>query len=177
MDSLLASALLDAARSRYLEYKTLGERALAQCHDSALAAVITPNSNSIAVIVHHLSGNFRSRWTDFLTTDGEKADRNRDEEFVERLVTRDGLMQWWEEGWTVCLNTLEALTPDDVSRTVTIRGQPLSVVDALYRNLTHTSYHVGQIVLLAKAFAGDNWDTLSIPRGGSESYTQELRQR
>jgi hypothetical protein len=175
MDSPLASTFLDAARSRYREYKTLGERALAQCPDDALIRVISSDSNSIAVIVHHLGGNFRSRWTDFLTTDGEKADRNRDEEFVEQEVTRAGLMQWWEDGWTACLNTLDTLTPADISRTVTIRGQSLSVMDALCRNLAHTSYHVGQIVLLAKVFAGDTWHTLSIPRGSSEAYNRQLR--
>ena len=175
MDSPLASVLLDTVRSRYREYKTLGERALTQCPDDALTRVIAPDSNSIVVIVHHLGGNLRSRWTDFLTTDGEKADRNRDEEFVEQAITRDVLMQWWEEGWTACLNSLEVLRPTDLSRIITIRGQPLSIVDALYRNLAHTSYHVGQIVLLAKAFAGETWHTLSIPRGGSDAYTQQLR--
>lgn len=163
-DPTLGTTLLDAVLARYREYKTLGERALAQCPDEALTRVITPESNSIAVIVHHLGGNMRSRWTDFLTTDGEKPTRNRDEEFVERAVTRDTLHQWWEEGWAACLNALVALTPDDLERIVAIRGQPLPVADALYRNLAHTSYHVGQIVLLAKAFAGEGWETLSIPR-------------
>jgi uncharacterized damage-inducible protein DinB len=177
MDSPLAATLLDAARSRYNEYKTIGERALAQCSDDALTRIIAPDSNSIAVIVHHLKGNMYSRWTDFLTADGEKPDRHRDEEFVEAPTTRDTILQWWEEGWQVCLDTLAALTSADLTRTITIRGQPLSVVDALYRNLAHTSYHVGQIVLLAKAFAGNDWSTLSIPRGGSDLYTQRLQQR
>jgi hypothetical protein len=177
MDFPLASTLLDTARSRYNEYKALGERALTQCSDDALTRVISPGSNSIAVIVHHLSGNLCSRWTDFLTTDGEKPNRNRDEEFAEVPVTRDTLFQWWEEGWSVCLGTLSNLAPDDLTQTITIRGQPLSVVDALYRNLAHTSYHVGQIVLLSKVFAGNDWNTLSIPRGGSDAYTQQLKQR
>jgi hypothetical protein len=177
MNSPLASTLLDAARSRYNEYKALGERALAQCSDDALTRAVSPGSNSIAVIVHHLKGNLCSRWTDFLIIDGEKPSRNRDEEFLESPVTRDTLFQWWEEGWSVCLSTLSTLAPDDLLRTITIRGQPLSVVDALYRNLAHTSYHVGQIVLLAKAFAGDDWTTLSIPRGGSDVYTRQLKQR
>ena len=177
MDSPLAAILLDAARSRYNEYKTLGERALAQCPDDALTRIITSDSNSIAVIVHHVRGNMCSRWTDFLTTDGEKPGRHRDEEFIEAPTSRDTILWWWEEGWKVCLDTLATLTPADLTRTITIRSQPLSVVDTLYRNLAHTSYHVGQIVLLAKAFAGNDWTTLSIPRGGSDTYTQQLRQR
>ena len=177
MNDLLGSTLLDAARSRFQEYKTMGERALAQCPDDAINRILAPGSNSIAVIVHHVGGNLRSRWTDFLTADGEKPDRNRDAEFDEVNVSRETLMQWWEDGWSACLGTLAALTPDDMSKTITIRGQPLSVVDAMYRSLAHTSYHVGQIVLLVKIFVGDDWKTLSIPRGGSDAYTKQLNQK
>jgi hypothetical protein len=107
-----------------------------------------------------------------LTTDGEKSDRHRDEEFVEGNVSRDEILAWWNHGWTVCLTALNGLRPDDLGRTVTIREKPMLVIEAVHRQLTHYSYHIGQIVLLAKAFRGDEWRTLSIPRGQSKAYNQ-----
>ena len=173
----LSTDLLASTVARFRDYRTLGERALAQCSDADLTRVIAPGSNSIAVIVKHLRGNMRSRWTDFLTTDGEKPDRDRDGEFEDdAAVDSAKVMRWWEEGWRVCLDSLSALQPDDLERIVTIRGEPHTVVDAVLRGLAHTSYHVGQVVLLAKAFRGEEWATLSIPRGGSAEYTRRTQE-
>lgn len=177
-EARLATEFLTSARDRYRQCHTLGHGALAQCSDADVTRELAPGSNSIAVIVKHMRGNMLSRWTDFLTSDGEKPERQRDREFDdETAVTRDQVANWWDEGYTVCLDTLAALRPEDLERHITIRGEPLTVVDAIHRNLAHTSYHVGQIVLLAKIVRGDGWRTLSIPRGGSEQYTQQLRGR
>ena len=130
-----------------------------------------PDANSIAVIVKHLAGNLRSRFSDFLTTDGEKPDRDRDAEFdMAERVSRAEINAWWEDGWAIALASLESLTPEDLERTVTIRGEPFLVLEALNRLAAHTAYHVGQIVLLAKHFAGPNWKTLTIPKGQSRQY-------
>jgi len=159
--------LKDIARS-YHNYKVLAERAIAQVTDADLHTLIDSDANSIAVIVKHVAGNLRSRFTDFLTTDGEKADRDRDAEFeMPDRVPRDAMLKWWNTGWDAVLKAIEALTPDDLERTVYIRGEAFLVVEALNRSITHTSYHVGQIVTLARHFAGSNWKTLSIPRGQS----------
>jgi hypothetical protein len=177
MSPLLARATLASAIVQFHDYKVLGEQAMVQCHDEELTRTIAAESNSIAVIVKHLHGNMRSRWRDFLTTDGEKADRHRDEEFVECNVSRDEILAWWDHGWTVCLTALNALTPDDLGDTVTIRGKPMLVIEAVHRQLAHYSYHVGQIVLLAKTFRDGEWRSLSIPRGQSEAYNQSPGRR
>jgi uncharacterized protein DUF1572 len=147
-------------------YKSLGERAMAQVpSDVDFEVRLDPESNSIAIIVQHIAGNFRSRYREFLTTDGEKADRDRDSEFERRRpMTRASVLQLWDEGWSVALTTLDALTPLDLDRTITIRGEPMLVVEALNRSVTHTAYHVGQIVYLAKHFTSDRWTTLSMPK-------------
>jgi hypothetical protein len=159
--------LRDVARA-YRNYKTLGEKALAQVPDAHLHTQLDANSNSVAVIVKHVGGNLRSRFADFLTTDGEKPDRNRDGEFemVER-VPREELLLWWERGWSTALASIEALRPEDLERTVYIRKEPFAAVEALNRSITHTAYHVGQIVYLARHFAGPAWKSLSIPKGMS----------
>ena len=152
----------------FRNYKTLGERAMAQVSDADLHTLLDPDANSIALVVKHVAGNLRSRFTDFLTTDGEKADRNRDSEFeMAARASRAEIMAWWESGWAAVLASVDALTPDDLGRTVSIRGEAFVVVEALNRSVTHTAYHVGQIVLLAKHFAGHNWKSLSIPKGQS----------
>lgn len=156
------------ARMRW--YKTLAERAFAQVDDAQWAWRADPDANSIAVIVKHMAGNMRSRWTDFLTTDGEKPDRGRDGEFEVDAETRAELMAVWEDGWACTFAAIESLGPDDGLRTVEIRGRPLTVVEALNRQLAHYAYHVGQIVLLARMQAGAAWESLSIPRGGSDSH-------
>ena len=152
-------------------YKSLADRAMAQVPEEHLFTPLDGEANSIAVTVKHIAGNMRSRWTDFLTTDGEKPDRHRDTEFeLAAGESRADVTALWEAGWAEVLGTLEGLAPADWTATVTIRGEPHSVAQAALRSLAHTSYHVGQIVQSAKAAAGDAWHTLSIPRHGSEAF-------
>lgn len=170
--SLNAAYLRDTIRT-FRNYKTLGDRALAQVADADIHTSIDPADNSIAVTVRHVAGNLRSRFTDFLTADGEKPDRNRDGEFeMPANVTRADVVGWWESGWAIALAAIEALAPEDLERTVTIRGESFLVVEALNRSAAHTAYHVGQIVYLARHFAGANWKTLSIPKGKSAEFSQ-----
>jgi len=152
----------------YRRYKSLGENAVNQLPDAQLADA-AGSSNSIAIIVWHLAGNLTSRFTDFLTSDGEKLWRDRDSEFLARQVTRAELQAKWEDGWRVLFAALSALTDADLAKTVTIRGQPHTVAEALHRSLAHASYHVGQIVFVAKALRGADWRYLSIPPGRSPS--------
>jgi hypothetical protein len=176
--SLAEHYLKDILRT-YRTYKSLGERALAQVPDRELHTQLDPESNSLAVIIKHLAGNLRSRFSDFLTTDGEKPDRHRDGEFeMNGQVPREELIRWWDAGWATALGSIEALTADDLERTVAIRGEPFLVLEALDRLAAHTAYHVGQIVFLAKHFAGPDWKSLTIPRGQSQqagwgTYKQE----
>lgn len=145
--------------------KAQADKAIAQVDDTQFFALLDPDANSIALIVKHVAGNMRSRWTDFLTTDGEKPDRHRDTEFErEAGDTRAAVMARWDAGWALLLNTLSSLTPADLGKTVTIRGEPHTVVQAINRQVSHYSAHVGQIVLLAKHYAGPRWQTLSIPK-------------
>lgn len=153
--------------------KRLADRAVEQVPDDKLHLPLNPNTNSIAVIMKHVAGNLTSRWTDFLTTDGEKPSRNRDDEFVDSYRNRREVLQDWERGWTVLLTTLKGLGQDDLAKTVTIRGEPHSVPLALSRSLGHTCYHVGQIVQVARIHAGDKWNTLTIPKGGSAQFNQQ----
>jgi hypothetical protein len=150
--------------------RKLADRAVAQVPDDKLHVALDANTNSIAVIMKHVAGNLTSRWTDFLATDGEKPWRNRDDEFVDTFGSRAEFLQCWERGWAVLLGTLQSLTPEDFAKTVTIRGEPHTVPLALARSLGHTCYHVGQIVQVARIHAGDQWNTLTIPRGGSQQY-------
>jgi uncharacterized protein DUF1572 len=159
--------LKDLART-YRNYKALGEGAMAQVADGDLHTLVDPDANSIAIVVKHVAGNLRSRFTDFLTSDGEKPDRDRDAEFeMPEPTSRDQILAWWNGAWAVTLGTIDALTPPDIERRITIRGEPFLVVEALNRSITHTAYHVGQIVTLARHFAGSQWRILSIPRGQS----------
>jgi Protein of unknown function (DUF1572) len=155
-------------------YKKLAERAMEQVTDEQLFAVLDHEANSIAIIVKHMVGNMRSRWTDFLTTDGEKPDRNRDCEFVDPVATRAALLADWEAGWKCLFRALEPLTEADLGRKVTIRGEAHSVMQAINRQLAHYPYHVGQIVLLAKHFACDQWRSLSVPRNKSAEFNQRV---
>jgi hypothetical protein len=150
-------------------YKGLAERAIAQVPaDADLHTQLDANSNSIAVILKHVGGNLRSRFRDFLTTDGEKPDRNRDGEFeMPERASRDAMLRWWNEGWTTALDAIEALTPEDLDRTVFIRGEAFLVPEALSRSVTHTAYHVGQIVYVARHLASPTWKSLTIPKGDS----------
>ncbi len=169
--------LADAYPSEVLRqlrgYKRLAEEAIAQITDDELFVTLDGEANSIAIIMKHMVGNMRSRFTNFLTSDGEKPDRQRDQEFeVSAESTRAEIMQRWEEGWQLVLSTIEALKPADVMRTVTIRQEPHSVMQALNRQLAHYAYHIGQIVFLAKHFRSTEWKSLSIPRGKSEEFTR-----
>ena len=155
-------------------YKGLAERAMAQVSDDQLFLTLDDEANSIAVIVKHIAGNARSRWTDFLTTDGEKPDRARDTEFVDPPATRGAIMAAWEDGWNRVFTALEPLTDADLSRTVVIRGEPHSVMQAINRQVAHYSNHIGQIVLLAKHFAHDHWQSLTIPRNRSTDFNRQV---
>jgi hypothetical protein len=164
------SPLLDDFRSEYARYRATGERALAQLPDAALNRVPSPDGNSAAMVVRHLGGNLASRFTDFLTDDGEKPWRDRDAEFADREYTRAEVDEWWRRGWDVLEATLAGLTDADLGRTVVIRRQPLGVHAALARSLSHVAYHVGQLVLLSRMATGASWRWISIPRGGSDAY-------
>lgn len=169
------AAYLEDVRKVARYYKGLADDAMAQVDDAQFLTALGDEENSIALVVKHMAGNLRSRWTDFLTTDGEKPDRERDAEF--EMLAGDGrasLLEAWERGWAAFLETLASLTPDDLGRTVTIRGEPQTVLRAVDRGVAHACYHVGQIVLLAKHFAGAGWRTLSIPRGQSQQFNARV---
>jgi hypothetical protein len=169
-------AYLEDVVARYKEQKMLADRALVQVSDEAFFHEPGPGSNSLAVIVKHVAGNLRSRWTEFLTTDGEKPDRRRDSEFETGSAgSKASALEAWENGWRVLFDALGALHDADMEKTVVIRGEPHSVGKAIGRSLTHTAQHVGQVIYLAKLLAGDAWKTLSIPRGASEQFTKRLR--
>jgi hypothetical protein len=163
---------------RFTDLKTMADRAIAQVPEGALWATLDPESNSIGVLVRHLAGNMRSRWRDFLTTDGEKPDRHRDGEFqAPDDRSREALVADWESGWALLFAELARLTPADLDRTVTARHEPMSVVSAVNRQFGHAALHIGQIVLLAKHTRSDAWQTLSIPRGQSEAFNEKMRQK
>jgi hypothetical protein len=163
------SAIINAFEAN----KRLADRAVEQVPDEKLHIALDENTNSIAVIMKHIAGNLISRWTDFLTTDGEKPGRNRDNEFVDSSSSRAELLEFWERGWACLLETLKSLKPNDFGTTVLIRGEPHSVPLALERSLGHTCYHIGQIVQVARIHAGEKWNTLTIPRGRSDQFNKE----
>jgi hypothetical protein len=164
MAAIFSTSYLQDSIRVFEYYKILAERAMAQVKDEDLFTVLDHEMNSIALIVKHMAGNMRSRWTDFLTTDGEKPDRNRDLEFVDPPDTRAALLALWEQGWQYVLTAIQPLSEEDLSRAVTIRGEPHSVMQAINRQIAHYAYHCGQIVLLAKHFNHDSWQSLSMPR-------------
>jgi hypothetical protein len=167
----LATHYLEEARRQMRGHKRMGENAMAQLGDADFFVTLDPESNSVAILVKHLAGNMRSRFTDFLTSDGEKPDRFRDREFeVSRATTRADVMRWWEEGWTCVMGAIDALRPEDVMRTVTIRGEPHTVLQAINRQIAHYAAHIGQIVFLTKHLRSSEWKTLTIPRGKSEEF-------
>jgi len=155
-------------------YKKLGENAMAQCPDAGLLALLDPESNSIATIVKHLSGNMISRWTNFLTADGEKPTRNRDAEFEEPPKNRTAILDLWDAGWKCLFSALEGLSDADMTKTVTIRGEEHSVMQAINRQVAHYNYHVGQIVLLSRHYAGANWKPLTIPKKKSAQFNDDV---
>jgi uncharacterized protein DUF1572 len=170
----LAKALIDASLAAFGSNKGWADKAIAQLPDDKLHVALDAHTNCIAVIMKHVAGNLLSRWTDFLTTDGEKPWRNRDDEFVDTLFARDELIAYWESGWQRLFDSLAALTAADMGQTVTIRGEPHSVPLAIQRSLAHCGYHVGQIMLIARILAGDEWTTITIPRGATAGFNQRV---
>ena len=169
-----AEYLADALRN-FRSYKKLAEEALAQTSDEDVFRLIDPEANSTAILIKHMAGNMRSRWTDFLTSDGEKPDRHRDREFeIDPGTTREQVMQWWEGGWKCVFDAITPLEPDDLLRKVYIAGKEHTVLQAISRQLLHYAGHVNQIVLLAKHFRGAEWKSLSIPKGQSETYARQF---
>ncbi|HET9887931.1 MAG TPA: DUF1572 family protein [bacterium] len=170
---MIGSAYLKDILSRLRDTKAMADRALSQVPEHVWFRRLDPESNSLATIMQHLSGNMVSRWTDFLTSDGEKPGRDRDAEFEDPMKRDPVIMrQQWEEGWACVFHAIESLEPEDLLRTVTIRSQPHTVLEAIQRQLAHYSYHVGQIVFLAKHYAGDRWNTLSVARGQSQAFNE-----
>jgi len=175
MNETLAEEYLADAIASFRSYKKLADKAIAQVTDEELFVTLDEESNSIAVVMKHLAGNMFSRWTDFLTSDGEKPERNRDMEFViESNTTRDDVISYWERGWKCVFDAIEPLMPADFTRRVIIRGQEHTIVQAINRQLTHYSYHIGQIVFLAKHFRSSEWQSLSIPRNRSAAFNKFL---
>ncbi len=170
-DLFITNYHADALES-FRNYKKLAERAIEQVSDEDFFHAIDAEANSIAVVVKHIAGNLNSRWSDFLTTDGEKPSRNRDTEFETAGDTRESLMKFWEGGWQILFDAIGPLTDDDFSKTITIRGEPHTIVEAINRQLTHYAYHIGQIVLLAKHFKSAQWKTLSVPKNKSAEFNQ-----
>ncbi len=178
MPENLAQHYLENVISEFRYLKKLGDRAMEQLDDEQFFVTLDPDSNSVAIIVKHLAGNMRSRWMDFLTSDGEKLDRARDQEFiVDDVATRDEVIEWWEQGWRYVFDAIEPLRPEDAMRTVAIRQEPHTVVQAINRQLGHYASHVGQIVFLAKHLKSTEWKTLSVPRGQSEQFNLKMIER
>jgi hypothetical protein len=168
------TSYLEDSLELFRYYKRLAERAMEQVSDEQLFAELDPESNSIAIVVKHMAGNMRSRWTDFLTSDGEKPDRDRDSEFVAPPATREALLALWEDGWKRVFDALEPLADADLGRTVLIRGEAHSVMQAINRQVAHYANHVGQIILLAKHYAGERWTSLSVPRNRSAEFNRKV---
>ena len=160
-------------QKQFTYYKSLGDKTFEQLQDEQLFHQMNNESNSIAIIVKHLSGNMLSRWTNFLTTDGEKTWRNRDDEFTDTITTKEDLLKVWEKGWTCLFNAIDPLTKEDFKKEVYIRNMGHTVVEAINRQLAHYAYHVGQIVFIGKVLANENWSSLSIPKGSSKAYNTE----
>jgi uncharacterized damage-inducible protein DinB len=171
----VAQHYLETILATFKKQKTLAEKAFAQLHPDQFHTTLDAESNSLAVIIKHVSGNMRSRWKDFLTSDGEKADRDRDSEFTTGRETKEELLELWEAGWHEVFNALESLTANDLLTTITIRSQPHTVLQAIERQIDHYAYHVGQIVFLAKHLRSDEWQTLSVARGKSAVFNKEMK--
>ena len=166
--------IISSAATAFRNQKMWADKAIIQIDDGQLRVSLDPNTNSIAVIMKHVAGNLLSRWTDFLTTDGEKTWRNRDDEFVDSFDSRAEISDYWDSGWMCLFTTLEQLQPNDLAKSVNIRGEAHSVPLAIHRSLAHCGYHCGQIIMIARILAGDKWDTITIPRGGSTTYNDKV---
>jgi hypothetical protein len=174
MALVFTTSYMEDTRAIFRQYKRLADAAIAQVSETNLYCILDPESNSIAIVMKHMSGNMLSRWMDFLTTDGEKPTRNRDSEFEDPPSTRVELLALWERGWSCLFDALEPLTDADLVRTITIRGEAHSVMQAINRQVAHLSYHCGQIVLLAKHLQAPNWKCLSVPRKQSEEFNRKV---
>jgi hypothetical protein len=166
--------VIHSALTAFQSNKGWADKAIAQLSDEQLHIALDPNTSSVAVIMKHVAGNLLSRWTEFLATDGEKPWRNRDDEFVDSLIGRQELLSYWNEGWNRLFETLTSLAPSDLTKSVMIRGEPHTVPLAIHRSLAHCGYHAGQIILISRILAGDQWQTITIPRGGSAAYNQAV---
>lgn len=164
---------LESVQKQFLYYKTIADKAMAQLEPEQLSVALNDNTNSIATIIKHLSGNMLSRWTDFLTTDGEKEGRNRDSEFEETIIDKETLLEIWEKGWNCLFEALKSLTPDQLSNVIYIRNEGHTVVEAINRQLAHYPYHIGQIVFYAKLLKKGEWNSLSIPKNKSNDYNAD----
>lgn len=173
----MSDPFLDECLALFRSQKSTVEQALARVPDDRLETTLGEGENSIAILIQHIAGNQLSRWTDFLTADGEKPDRARDTEFETQGLDRAALLERWERGWAALFGAIEPLRGEDLDRTVTIRGEPHSVRKAILRQVAHYAQHVGQIVQLARHHAGDRWESLSIPRGGSEAFNARMKDR
>jgi hypothetical protein len=171
----IASSFLQSAIKRLSYYKELGDKTFAQLNDADFRFQPNEASNSIAIIIQHVAGNMLSRWTDFLTTDGEKEWRNRDTEFEEQHLTKQQLVDFWQKGWDCCLGSLHSLTEEDLLKTIYIRSEGLLAIDAINRQLAHYPYHVGQIIYLAKIIKNSDWQNLSIAKGNSDHFNQQMK--
>ena len=169
----MKDAYLTSVRKQFLYYKQLGEKAMDQVSDKNLFETFGPTGNSIAIIVKHLWGNMLSRWTDFLTTDGEKEWRDRDSEFLNSMNTREEVLKMWEAGWSCLMQALDSINDNDLQRIVYIRNEGHTIMEAIHRQLAHYPYHVGQIIFAAKIFSGNSWESLSIPVGKSKEFNAE----
>lgn len=170
----LGSVFLVSTIDVFEKHKQWADQAIEQLSEEQLRRPLDEQCNSVAVIMKHISGNLLSRWTEFLTTDGEKPSRDRDQEFVDSFPSRDEILEYWNRGWNCLFETLKSLTPDDLHQTITIRGEAHSVPLAVQRSMAHCAYHVGQILMLAHHWCGDNWQTITIPRGKSSSYNKAV---
>ena len=173
----LGNEYLKVVQERFTSVKSLGEKTISQLSEEDIHWRFNEASNSVAVIVKHVSGNMVSRWTDFLTTDGEKANRNRDQEFENDISSKQELMTIWEKGWNVLFAALNELSEQDLLKTIYIRGERHTVLDAIERQMAHYAYHIGQIVFIGKQLKGDAWESLSIPKGNSEQYLQQMLEK
>lgn len=176
MPHQFTTSYVEDSLALFRSWKSLADKAMAQVKDEEFHRAIDPEANSIAIIIKHMAGNMRSRWQDFLTTDGEKPDRHRDTEFeMAEQLTRQQLMEMWERGWKYLFDALEPLSEADLQRTVFIRGEPHSVMQAINRQVAHYANHIGQIIFLAKHFRSDEWKSVTIPRGKSDEFLRRVK--
>jgi Protein of unknown function (DUF1572) len=173
-ESKQSTSVIAATLLVFRSQKSMADKAIRQTSDENLRKPLDENTNSIAVIMKHMSGNMLSRWSDFLSTDGEKPSRDRDGEFVDDFADRAAILAYWEKGWACLFDSLNSLTDADLFKSITIRNEPHHAIDAIQRGVSHLGYHVGQIVMIARILAGDQWNVLTIPRGGTKAFNEKM---